>query len=120
MNKNIHIACDFDRTLAHYESKKGLSYLGPAIPQMLEKVKDWLNKGYKVSIFTARVSLSGHSQVEMTKQKILIQDWLIKNGLPELEITADKQPKFTHFVDDKAIGVEPNTGRMMLFEWNLV
>lgn len=80
---------------------------------MLENVKKWLAKGYKVSIFTARVSPKGHSLEEILNQESMIRQFLIDNGLPLLEITADKQPKFTHFVDDKGVRAEKNTGEIL-------
>jgi hypothetical protein len=111
MSKNIHIALDFDKTLAYHESNWGISRVGEPIYPMLEKLKEWLDKGYKVSIFTARVSRDKKYEV-MKEQVDFICDFLNKNGLPELPITANKYPYFTHFVDDKAYHVERNTGKI--------
>lgn len=110
---NIHIALDSDRTLAHYESSWRGSKIGPVFPKMLEKAKYWLNKGYRVSIFTARVSSKGRSLEQIQRQESMIRQFLIDNGLPLLEIISDKQPKFTHFVDDKAVVAIENTGEIL-------
>ena len=109
MNKNVHIALDMDKTLAHHESGWGIKYIGEPITPMVNKVKEWLAKGYKVSIFTARVC--DDKPDGMIKQQIdLITGFLIKAGLPKLPITAMKSPNFTHFIDDRAYHVERNTG----------
>jgi len=46
----------------------------------------------------------------IAQQKVLIQEFLAANGLPAMKITANKDPNFTHFVDDKAVKVTPNQG----------
>lgn len=107
MNKNIHIALDLDKTLAYYESKWRAKKVGAPIPPMVDKVKLWLSKGYKVTIFSARMS---HTGEELATQIHLIQRFLFEAGLPNLEKTAIKRMEFTHFIDDKAFHVEPNTG----------
>lgn len=102
----VHIALDFDGTLAHYDSwSKQQNVVGKPIEPMVRKVKEWLAKGYKVSIFTARVS-----QPDAAKNTELIQQFLKENGLPELPITCMKMFYFTHFFDDKAYHVGKNTG----------
>jgi hypothetical protein len=61
-HKEIHIALAFDGTLAHYDKWQGqYNKVGAPIPLMVSQVKDWLKRGYKVSIFTARLS---HSNLE--------------------------------------------------------
>lgn len=60
--KQVHIALDFDRTLAYYYGgKSGISSVGKPIPRMVERLRVWLDKDYLVSIFTARVAPSGKS-----------------------------------------------------------
>ena len=44
------------------------------------------------------------------KQVELINKFCADNNLPIFEVTADKSPRFTHFVDDKAIKVIENMG----------
>jgi len=108
-HKEIHIAVDFDGTLAEYDTWEFQgNEFGKPIKPMIDNVKRWLKKGYKVSIFTARLS---HSRVESEQQIILIQEFLKENGLPEsLPITCIKSYWFTHFVDDKAYHAELNKG----------
>jgi histidinol phosphatase-like enzyme len=103
--KKAHIALDLDGTLAYYDGYKN-GEIGKPIPKMLEQLKSWLAKGYKVSIFTARLSHTG----EAAKQTALIEKFLEENGLPKLNITCTKMYYFTHFVDDKAYHAEKNKG----------
>lgn len=107
-HKEIHIAVDFDGTLAEYEGwdKQG-HIIGKPIKPMVENLKRWLKKGYKVSIFTARLS---HSELESAQAIQLISQFLLENGLPILPITCMKMYWFTHFVDDKAYHAELNKG----------
>jgi hypothetical protein len=111
---NIHIALDFDRTLATFDHGDVLRVGEPILP-MIEKVKEWLSKNYEITIFTARVSKWMKDGTErndefIAQQKVLIQEFLAANGLPAMKITANKDPNFTHFVDDKAVKVTPNQG----------
>ena len=107
-HKEVHIAVDFDGTLAHYDTWEGQFHnVGAPIKPMVENVKRWLAKGYKVSIFTARLS---HSRVESEQAIAAIEKFLVDNGLPILQITCMKMYYFTHFVDDKAYHAEKNKG----------
>lgn len=107
MNKNIHIALDLDKTLAYHESGWGIDKIGSPIPNMVDNVKKWLSKGYKVTIFSARMSYSGE---KLEKQIELIKQFLNDAGLPNLPKTATKLPEFSHFIDDRAYHVDRNTG----------
>lgn len=107
-HKEVHIALDFDGTLAQYESWDFQGHkIGEPIKPMVDNVKRWLKKGYKVSIFTARLS---HSRPESEQQIALIEQFLRENDLPILQITCMKMWYFTHFVDDKAYHAELNKG----------
>lgn len=108
--RKIHIALDLDKTLAYYESKWRAKKVGEPIRPMVDKVKYWLSKGYKVTIFSARLS---HSGDELVKQIHLIKEFLLEAGLPNLDKTAIKRMEFTHFIDDKAYHVKPNTGEIL-------
>lgn len=110
MKNNISIAVDLDKTLANYESKWKAQKVGPAIPKMIEYVKNWLSKGYKVTIFTARLS---HEGADLYNQINLIQKFLDENDLGYLEMTCIKKTEFTHFIDDKAYHCVPNTGEIL-------
>ncbi len=97
------IGCDLDGTLAHDTGWKGPDHIGPPIPEMLERVRNWINQGRRVKIFTARAT---------TPDAIPpIRDWLREQGLPELEITNVKDFECEEIWDDRAVEVVANTGR---------
>jgi len=68
-------------------------------------VNKWLDEGKEVIIFSARASTA-----PARKQ---IRRWLLKYGLPELQVTNVKLPKMEVFYDDRAKQVVPNTGRLV-------
>ncbi len=98
------IGVDLDGTLAHYGDWKGYDHIGHPIPKMLDRVKAWLKEGKKVKIFTARAS---HGQDGIKPVKA----WLKKVGLPDLEVTNEKDFGMTELWDDRAVQVIHNTGR---------
>lgn len=97
------IAVDLDGTLAAYGGWQGHEYVGPAIPEMLERVHAWLASGYQVVIFTARV----YDPAAMPP----IRRWLEMHGLEHLEVTNIKRPDFVEMWDDRAFRVHTNTGK---------
>lgn len=101
------IGVDFDGTLAQYTSAKNLNKLGKPVPVMLERVKYWLEKGYTIKIFTARASLGKEGIAPVKK-------WLAENGLPDLEVTNQKDFSMVELWDDRAIQVVQNTGKPFL------
>lgn len=109
MSNQIHIALDLDRTLA--KCTGDYTKVGEIIPSMVFKIKKWLARGYKITIFTARVSTNDwHTESIANEQKKMIFDWMVANGLPAMDITSDKHPSFTHIIDDRAFHVIPNSG----------
>jgi len=96
---------DLDGTLAVWNAASSLERIGPPVPAMLSYVKRMVENGIRVKIFTARAS----DPDQITK----IQKWLKKNGLPDLEVTNVKDYHMERFYDDRAIQVEPNTGRII-------
>ena len=99
------IGVDLDGTLAYAEDFHGEEVIGPPIPAMVERVKDWLRQGEVVKIFTARASSAAAIQE--------IKAWLQKAGLPDLDVTNVKDHLMKLCYDDKAIQVAKNTGRVV-------
>ena len=97
------IGVDLDGTLARYDGWISPDYIGEPIPEMLERVKNWLRKGYMVKIFTARCSVS--------EQLAPVPDWLEKHGIGGLEITNVKDFGMIELWDDRCVQVIPNTGK---------
>lgn len=106
------IGVDLDGTLAEYNRgdlrEHGNTYIGPPIPAMVDRVRDWLNRGYEVRIFTARVSEDHPGELKNIRDAI--SAWCnIHIGQP-LMITNIKDYNMIELWDDRAIQVIPNTG----------
>ncbi len=99
------IGVDLDGTLAHYGDWKGIEHIGMPVPKMMERVRKWLSEGKKVKIFTARAS-RGEAGIKP------VRAWLKKAGLPELEVTNEKDFGMLELWDDRCRQVIPNTGRL--------
>lgn len=111
-----HIAVDLDGTLALYDhGKYDPDKIGLPIPKMVARVKNWLKMGYKVSIFTARMSPCRPIE-ERLKTFQLIKDWCREYIGQELDAVCEKNPDMNEFWDDKAIGVIHNTGEIAVFK----
>ncbi len=98
------IAVDLDGTLAHYEGWKDGS-IGKPIAPMVKMVKEWLDNGRQVKIFTARASRS--DQISKIKK------WCVEHIGQELEVTNVKDFKMVALYDDRAKQVEKNTGKII-------
>jgi len=97
------VGVDFDQTLSHYTSWKGI---GKPIPKMVDRIKKMLDNGEKVKIFTARAN--------NPKDVKAIKKWLVDiAGLPVLEVTNKKDQFMTRLYDDRAIQVKKNTGEVV-------
>lgn len=99
------IGFDLDATLAVHADGAGIRTIGEPIPKMVARLMRHIKEGYEVKIFTARGN--DPEQVEM------IKEWLRVHKLPDLEVTATKDYRLIRFYDDRAISVEPNTGRII-------
>lgn len=90
----LTIAVDLDNTLAY--TGKGFSpgEIGPPIPKMLNKVKNFLKSGHKVVIFTARATNPENIPI--------VQDWCLKHFGIILPVTNVKTPEIDVIIDDKS------------------
>ncbi len=100
------IGVDLDGTLAFHDANSPMIKIGDPVPLMLKRVKTMVEQDFRVKIFTARAQDS--------EQILLIRKWLLKNGLPSLEITNIKDYNMIKLFDDRAVQVEPNTGKLIL------
>jgi hypothetical protein len=104
------IGVDLDGTLAVYDNYLGTSQIGEPVPLMLERVKNWLNRGINVKIFTARASLKNPTRQE---DIFKIKEWCIRHIGIELEVTAEKDYGMIQLWDDRCIQVVTNTGEIV-------
>lgn len=100
------IGVDLDGTLAHYKSglEHDPNHIGAPIPAMVARIREWLEDGCDVRIFTARVS------GDPGNARKVIEDWCQQNLGRVLPVTCEKDPNMDELWDDKARQVEPNTG----------
>jgi len=92
------IGVDFDGTLATYDHYRGDEHTGEPIEPMVRLVRKWLREGKDVRLFTAR------------KPHPALRRWMVEHLGALLPITATKDPGMQLLIDDRAIGVERNTG----------
>lgn len=103
--KKLKIAVDLDGTLAECDDEHNSITDQAVIPAMRKKVKNWLEQGHKVYLFTANAD----SPLQIAK----LRKWLDDNDLKKIkEITNVKQKDTDYYVDDCALRVEENTGEM--------
>lgn len=100
------IGVDLDGTLARHDLWISKHHIGKPVAPMMKRVKMWINQGIRVKIVTARASdPEGIAPVK---------HWLKKQGLPDLEVTNEKDFSMIELWDDRAIQVIPNTGKPVL------
>jgi len=112
------IGVDLDGTLAtfheeEYFGKYGPETIGEPVPEMIERVKRWIEAGGRVKIFTARVSPLTAKHLDTTPEAMekAIHLWLINNLGYDLEVTHEKDFAMTELWDDiNLMEVKRNTG----------
>lgn len=100
------IGVDLDGTLAVYDGFVSPSHIGPPVPEMLERVKGWLEKGYEIRIFTARVSVPSQAKEAQTA----IFKWCEEHLGQVLAVTCKKDYQMIELWDDRCVQVVPNLG----------
>jgi hypothetical protein len=97
------VGVDLDGTLAVYDGWHGRDHIGEPVESILFYVKDLLETGIEVRIFTARASMG-------PKTTQAIEAWCLKHVGQVLPITDRKDGDMVFCLDDRAIAVEMNTG----------
>ncbi len=110
-----YIAVDLDGTLARYSGWND-GEIGEPIPLMVDRVKNWLAQGREVRIFTARVSGEDEPGRQVGYRE-LIQEWCLTHIGQILPVTCCKDYGMITLFDDRAVSVEPNTGRITTDNW---
>jgi hypothetical protein len=106
---NGWIGVDLDGTLAKYDGWVDATHIGDPVPLMVSRVQQWLAEGKDVRIFTARISERYEYKRHMVQ--VAIEKWCEKNIGATLPITCTKDYAMRELWDDRAVQVEPNTGR---------
>jgi len=104
------VGFDLDGTLAVYKhGGHSVDHIGAPVGPIVELARKYLASGMKVKIFTARAT--------DPNPKVLpaIQAWCKQHLGQVVEVTCSKDYSMLAFYDDRAIAVEPNTGRIRHF-----
>jgi len=118
-SKDRWIGVDFDGTLAYTIENRTSPYeLGEPIPEMVNRVIDWIHKGFTVKILTARMNIkssTGHDR-DINKMRSLLEQWCYTYIGKVLECTNAKDGWMEVLWDDRAVQVIPNTGKAQVIE----
>jgi hypothetical protein len=98
------IGVDLDGTLAIRDEGQQGGDIGQPIIPMMTLVKEWIQDGQEVRIFTARAA----DPTQIPK----VESWLRQNGLAGLKVTNKKDANMMVLYDDKAVRVQRNTGSL--------
>ena len=98
-----------DGTLAEYHGWQGTTHIGPPIPKMVARVREWLAAGKLVKVFTARVGPQP-DDVDVLAIREAIQKWCLEHIGQVLPVTATKDFGMVQLWDDRCVQVVPNTG----------
>ena len=111
-NEEEWVGFDLDGTLAKYDGWKGIDHIGdPVEPVVLmAKLLHWLGK--KIKILTARVAPRG-GENDSDKARAYVEEWCQKNLGFTPEVTYVKDASMVALFDDRAVAVEPNTGKIL-------
>ena len=108
------IGVDLDATLAEYNGWVHETHIGPPIPAMVARIKQWLAEGREVRIFTARVyqpDLPGNQpRLSVDEIRKAIEDYTELHIGTRLRVTNEKDFGMIELRDDRAVRVRPNTG----------
>lgn len=118
------IAVDWDGTVVEYHGWTKWNEFGKPIPAMVERIKGWLAEGKDVRIFTARVPLPQDDDKEQTCYKTgekftgVTMRYAIALECEKifgvrLRSQSYKDLHTIEIWDDRAVGVEANTGRTL-------
>lgn len=99
------IGVDLDGTLAEYHGWKGYYHIGKPIPEMVDRVKEWLKAGVDVRIFTARAGGGDH-------YIRAVQDWTKRVFGRRLPVTNIKDFAMEELWDDRAVRCHFNRGTL--------
>lgn len=110
------IGFDLDGTLADHSKQPGEEWtegaIGRPIDLMVRRAKRYIEMGYDVRIFTARVGRGpGVTDEFIELQRNAIEAWCRKHLGRTLPVTAEKNYGMQLFFDDRAVTVKKDSGR---------
>jgi histidinol phosphatase-like enzyme len=102
------VAVDLDGTLAEYHEYINHTHIGAPIPKMVQRVREWIDSGVNVKIFTARVAEPDPTRKLETLTAIA--QWSLDVFGVALPVTCIKDYGCVQIWDDRAVQIIPNTG----------
>ncbi len=112
------VGFDLDSTLAIYVDGQ-FPAIGEPVEPILAIVKQLLAEGREVRIMTARVGnlykhdVSVEEFEDAVMQRDLVEEWCLKHVGQRLPVTAVKDYDMAILLDDRAVTIERNTGRVL-------
>jgi hypothetical protein len=110
------IAVDFDGTLAQlfepYDPRRAGPPLGPDDPKSIFNMTKKLVRKHKVVVLTARMNSKEHTPAQLKYTSKLIAGWTKKYLGVSLPCTSEKHHSMQVIYDDRAIAIDPKTGRI--------
>ena len=108
------IGFDLDATLAYHDHTTWPN-IGEPIAPMVARVKAFLDAGIPVRIVTARVGAPNRGGIPTFDEDAVrkVEVWCLKHVGKVLPIQFWKDGSMIRLYDDRAVGVEPNTGRVI-------
>lgn len=103
------IGVDLDGTLARYDGFKGASHIGEPVPRMVAWVKERLDEGFDVRVFTARANPNYYKEQHVPFMEAL-DEWIMNAFGCPLRVTYQKDQFMVALVDDLALQVMRNVG----------
>lgn len=105
------LAVDLDGTLAQYHGWVSEEHIGEPVVSIVAAINARRAAGWKVAIFTARVSGDAG---ESYRAEAAIWKWLDFYNIKVEGITCTKHKHFSEFWDDRAVQVIKNTGEFVI------
>ncbi len=99
------IGVDLDGTMAYWDHWGEITEIGAPIWPMIYRVRKWLEQGYQVKVFTARVAEDRSGAIAAA-----IQNWCVRHVGQALPVTCQKDLNLLEFWDDRAVQVIENSG----------
>ena len=96
------VGVDLDNTLAEFDVFRGWDHVGAPIPNAVDLVKDLLQQGRAVKIFTARVAPNAEGKDHIPIARAAIEAWTAMVFGRALPATSQKDVYCTRIVDDIA------------------
>jgi hypothetical protein len=106
------IGFGLDGTTAFFGDYLGIEDIGHPIPPIIALIKEYLNNGVRVKIFTDRIS---HSDAEVNRRaEVIIKRWCLEHIGQELEVTNKIDFNTDCIYDTRVKEVITNTGVIVI------